>query len=766
MALVFKDRVKVSSTTAGTGTLTLGAAASGFQDFSVIGNGNTTYYTITDQSGNWEVGIGTYTSSGTTLSRDTILESSNSGNAVDFPAGTKTVFVTYPAEKSVYLDASGNLTNNTTGTAAGLSSTLAISSGGTGQTSQTAAFDALAPTTTKGDLIVSNGSDNVRLGIGTNNYVLTADSAQSTGLKWAAAGGSANIQEFTTSGTWTKPSGVNFVMVEVWGAGGGGSAGAKGASTSQEEGGGGGGGGAYAQKLFVASDLGSSETVTIGAGGSGAAGQTTNNTAGVAGSEGGYTSFGSWLKAFGGGGGLASVTDQLASNNGGGLYPSGEPKATITAGGTTAGGGHFGSGNALLSTLPRPSAWGGGSGGGPNGGLVNGSSSWMGGSGGGNGGGMNSSGIAQVAGSGGAFPQTTGGGAAGASYQAAGSNASLPYQGGGGGGAGYVGRIQAYSITFGDSTFAITGANVPAVWTSTDGTTWTFKSAPVSINKVIYGNSLFVVTYTGQTAPDIYTTTNFVTYTKVTNPLSSDTLNSISYANGYYFAGGTGVLYYSTDLTTWTNALIGGSSAIYGVSWTGTNYVVVGSGAFIRYSSNLSSWSTPTITGSPSTIYSVAANGATLVATCAGSPFAWRSTDHGVNWAAVSTTLTNASGLGGAKYLNGNWLYVGNSNLYTSSDGNTWTQQTDGVTDTLTEPSFGASTYVVPSFTANATMAITSTNTTSWTSRSFTVLDAAGGAGGTGGRASGGGGGGCSSNNYTSGAGGNGGDGYCVVKAW
>jgi hypothetical protein len=69
----------------------------------VIGNGNTTFYTIADQSGsNWEVGIGTYTSAGTTLSRDTVLSSSNSGSLVNFGAGTKNVFVTYPAGKAVY----------------------------------------------------------------------------------------------------------------------------------------------------------------------------------------------------------------------------------------------------------------------------------------------------------------------------------------------------------------------------------------------------------------------------------------------------------------------------------------------------------------------------------------------------------------------------------------------------------------------------------------------------------------------------------------
>ena len=102
MALVVKDRVKSSTTTTGTGTITLGAAAAGFQAFSVIGDGNTTYYTIVDTvNGTWEVGIGIYTSSGTTLSRDTVLDSSNSGSLVDFASGSKDVFVAYPAERAV-----------------------------------------------------------------------------------------------------------------------------------------------------------------------------------------------------------------------------------------------------------------------------------------------------------------------------------------------------------------------------------------------------------------------------------------------------------------------------------------------------------------------------------------------------------------------------------------------------------------------------------------------------------------------------------------
>jgi hypothetical protein len=99
MAFVLADRVKETTTTTGTGTVTLLGASTGFQSFSAIGNTNTTYYTIAGQTGSeWEVGIGTYTSSGTTLARTTVISSSNAGALVNFSAGTKDVFVTYPAE--------------------------------------------------------------------------------------------------------------------------------------------------------------------------------------------------------------------------------------------------------------------------------------------------------------------------------------------------------------------------------------------------------------------------------------------------------------------------------------------------------------------------------------------------------------------------------------------------------------------------------------------------------------------------------------------
>ena len=106
MSLVLADRVRETTETTGTGTITLGGAVQGFQSFSVIGNNNTTYYTI-NRNTEWEVGIGTYY--GGTLSRDTVYASSNGGAKVNFSAGSKDVFVTYPAGKSVNEDANNRV---------------------------------------------------------------------------------------------------------------------------------------------------------------------------------------------------------------------------------------------------------------------------------------------------------------------------------------------------------------------------------------------------------------------------------------------------------------------------------------------------------------------------------------------------------------------------------------------------------------------------------------------------------------------------------
>ena len=112
MALVLNDRVKETTTTTGTGTFTLAGAVTGFETFGTgVGNSNTTYYAVTlPGSAEFEVGLGTLNGDSSTLARTTVISSSNSDNAVNFSAGTKTIFCTLPASKTVFLDASGNAT--------------------------------------------------------------------------------------------------------------------------------------------------------------------------------------------------------------------------------------------------------------------------------------------------------------------------------------------------------------------------------------------------------------------------------------------------------------------------------------------------------------------------------------------------------------------------------------------------------------------------------------------------------------------------------
>lgn len=167
MALVIADRVKDTTTSVGTGTITLsGSPPAGFQSFAAVGDGNTTYYTIAGQgTSEWEVGIGTYTAAGTTLSRDTVLSSSAGGTTkVTFSAGVKDVFVTYPSGKAIS-DGYG---------------TLPVANGGTGATTLTA--------------------NNVLLGNGTS------------ALQTVAPGASGNI--LTSNGTtWTSASPSTYVTL-------------------------------------------------------------------------------------------------------------------------------------------------------------------------------------------------------------------------------------------------------------------------------------------------------------------------------------------------------------------------------------------------------------------------------------------------------------------------------------------------------------------------------------------------------------------------
>ena len=122
MAFVIADRVRETTTTTGTGTITLGGAVTNFETFTAnLSNSDTTYYAIVDNTnGAFEVGLGTFTSSGTTLARS-VIASSNSNNLVDFGAGTKDVFITVPASKMVVEDGSNNVAIGGTVTATAFS---------------------------------------------------------------------------------------------------------------------------------------------------------------------------------------------------------------------------------------------------------------------------------------------------------------------------------------------------------------------------------------------------------------------------------------------------------------------------------------------------------------------------------------------------------------------------------------------------------------------------------------------------------------------
>lgn len=209
MALVLADRVKETTTSTGTGPVSLLGASTGFRPFSAVGDGNTTYYCIAEQTGNaWEVGIGTYTSAGATLSRDTVLSSSNSGSLVSFNGGTKDVFVTYPSERAVYTSgtsvvfannatvANNQLTNSTiSGKALGTNlDTLTMAVSGVGL-SGSATFNGSAPATYT---VTSNATSS-----NTPSTVVARDASGnfSAGTITAALNGNASTSTSSTTAT-------------------------------------------------------------------------------------------------------------------------------------------------------------------------------------------------------------------------------------------------------------------------------------------------------------------------------------------------------------------------------------------------------------------------------------------------------------------------------------------------------------------------------------------------------------------------------------
>ena len=140
MALVLADRVQQTGTANTTVSFTLSGTVAGYQSFAAIGNTNTVYYGATDATGNWEAGLGTYSTTGPTLARTTVLSNSSGNTSPINLSGASNVICAYPAEKNVFLDASGNVTPLGTITSAiWQATTVGVAYGGTGVTSSSGA---------------------------------------------------------------------------------------------------------------------------------------------------------------------------------------------------------------------------------------------------------------------------------------------------------------------------------------------------------------------------------------------------------------------------------------------------------------------------------------------------------------------------------------------------------------------------------------------------------------------------------------------------
>jgi hypothetical protein len=230
MALALNDRVQQQGTANTTVSFTLTTLVTGFQSFAVIGNGNTTYYSATDAAGNWEVGIGTYSTTGPTLTRTTILSSSNSNTAVTF-SGVVNVFVTYPSEKSVNLDGSDNVSAlGTVSSGTWQGSTVAVAYGGTGVTASSGANSVMLrdanqnvavnrlnqsntnTTAAGGVTALTTASSYIHTLSGTGNQTYTMPDATtlSTGVAFLfnnMATGTLTLQDYATGPIGTIPSG-------------------------------------------------------------------------------------------------------------------------------------------------------------------------------------------------------------------------------------------------------------------------------------------------------------------------------------------------------------------------------------------------------------------------------------------------------------------------------------------------------------------------------------------------------------------------------
>jgi hypothetical protein len=637
---------------------------------------------------------------------------------------------------------------------------------------------------------------------------------------WGSAGG-ADVQNFTSSGTWTKPNNANFVLVEVWGAGGGGGRPQAGANNGS---GGGGGGGAYNYRLFSASELSSTVAVTIGAGG---AGGTSN---GGSGSIGGDTNFGRLIVGYAGAGGNGFQMGTNVNNGGSG----GGVQSAGTGNGRNAGaprnfngaignydigpsnfGGGIGGNTYTLGTTTttiyngRSSGFGGGGGGAANGSastgdIGNGGVSSYGGGGGGAGG-------ATTAG-GSSFSRSTavGGGPTSSSIDSLGSayGGGAPVQPGvitpaaglfRHGGCGGIAALSVTTYNNGGIFTATNGAEVAVLGVQTVegiitqfifvssnglGTYTTYPTGRVggAAAGIVHDGSKYVifsprsVPNTGYVvnSPALFSTTDFTTFTDYTVPSTIASLsisttydNPFRYFNSRYFICANTDLYYSSDLITWTRAnLDGGTNVdIRSITYDGTRYYALRNNGTVYVSTDLSSWTN--YASGASAPYSISAS-ASLVVVAAGGTLSRYSTDNGVTWSNLPTIPTSVGRTVRFISATNTWVMTTSAPdiYYSTTPTSSWTLATDSASATAYKDIVYNGTYYIASGSSTGANVVSTTSNlaSAFTLQAASTYTAAAQPGGAGGIAGGGGGGAASST--TTSNGGKGGDGYCRVYTW
>lgn len=561
---------------------------------------------------------------------------------------------------------------------------------------------------------------------GTSGQVFTSNGPNSA-PGWQSAATSVNLQEFTSNGTWTKPSNVTYVSVQLWAGGGGGSSGGRALVASGRTGGGGGGGGAYIEKTFKATEFTSTVAVTVGAGGTGGAAVTVDDTpTGNPGTNGGTSSFGSYLSAQGGFGGS---------------------------------GASFGNGGVLVS---------GGFGTDNNGGR------------GGTGGGTNGSGASGLGGfyggAGGAGGNTVDVNNRSVSYRIDGP-VSLNTSGGYGGLSTQITTLApdvSRRIAWGASTYVL---NIRSGWIATSAnlsTPWTVYSSPFfEIITFLHNGTEWVVLARPISGVNynVYTTTNFTSWTyKSTIPA---TATKLAYNAGTYVVVGTTTNYLatSTDLITWTTRTVIGTfrDVIHdGTRWIAAGTTTTNSG-LIYTSTNGTTWTEGAGRGLQG-FTKVASNGAgTIVCNASNSTNIYYSTTTGGSWTGVS--VTGASVLNGITYAESKFVRVASGAIISSTDGITWTNRSTAATyweDVIYNGTDFFATQATTDTAGSVLIGNGSTDGITWSgATSWPGYQATGEAGGNGsGYSAGGGGGGSANNGFNSGAGGNGVQGFVRIVSW